>query len=250
MTRYLKVLGLALVASLALSAIAASAASGASALFTANVAAGETAKIHGEQSVETGDIDKVASISLQCMTVTFTGAAITQGPSSTYVKVTPTYDNCHAIVPVIGTKTVTVTVNSCTYTFNATKNTNSAAAPAPTPGVATAFSADVHITCNAGDGIEIHIYNTAAASDAGKTVFCTYKIDPQTVANQIQLTNEPGLPTDILAHIHENVSTTVIAGGSGGSLCGSGTVNTVYEGTDTLTATNEAGTVSVNTSVS
>ena len=249
MTRNLKALGLALVASLALSAMVASAASGSAAVFTTGVGAGETAKIHGGQSVVTGDIDTINGLAISCMTATLTGNAISAGPSSTYIKVTPTYDDCHTTVPFLGTRTVTVTPNSCTYTFNATKNTNSSAT-GPTPGVATAFSADLHITCIPGDGIEIHIYNTAGTDDAGVTVFCTYKIDPQTIENQTQLTNEGGSPTDILAHVHANVSTTVIAGGSGGGLCGNGTLTSVTKGTDRLTATNAAGTTSVNTSVS
>jgi hypothetical protein len=248
MTRNLKVLGLALVASLALSAMVASAASGSAALFTSSVGATETAKIHGEQ-VGT-DTFTVNGIPLTCATAPVTGEAKTTGSSSTYVEVTPVYGTCHAIVPFIGTRTATVTMNSCRYTFNATKNTNSSST-GPTPNVATPFSADLHITCaNAGDGIEVHVYNTANASDAGSTVFCTYKIDPQTVLNQIQLTNEApaGGVTDILAHVHANVSTTFISG-SGGFTCGSGTITSVYKGTDTLTATNAAG-ASVNSSVS
>jgi len=142
-------------------------------------------------------------------------------------------------------------MNSCYYTFNATKNTNSSASGA-TPNIATAFSADLHIKCDtAGDGIEIHVYNTSNHIDPPATVFCTYKVDPQTIENQIQLTNEPavgGGVSDILAHVHAKVATTFISG-SGGFTCGSGTVTAVYKGTDTLTSTNAAG-ASVNSSVS
>jgi len=83
MTRNLKALGLALVASLALSAMVASAASGSAALFTSSVAAGETAKIHGDQLAGTNDTFTVNGIPLTCETVPVTGNAITAGPSST-----------------------------------------------------------------------------------------------------------------------------------------------------------------------
>ena len=248
MTRNLKVLGLALVASLALSAVVASAAFGEAALFTSGVLSTETTKLHGGQAAGTTDTFTVNGIPMTCATTTFSGVGITKGTSSTYVKVTPTYATCHAIVPFIGTRTVTVTMNSCYYTFNATKGTSSSST-GPTPNIATPFSVDLHITCtNAGDGIEIHVYETSSPNDGGATVFCTYKIDPQTILNQIQLTNEAGSPTDVLSHIHASVSTTFISG-SGGFTCGSGTMTATYKGTDTSTATSEAG-VSVNSSVS
>jgi len=243
MTRNLKVLGLALVAAFALSAMTASAASAAPALFTANSHVGN-AKIHGGQ-IGTDTFTIGALSPLTCATATVSGEGVTAGTSSTYVKLAPTYDTCHIVAPLVGTRTATVNVEGCTYTVNATKNTTSAPSPGPTPGVATPFSADLQITCPENQSIKIHIYNTANHNHSPAAVLCTFDVGPQTINNQIQLTNT--VTHDVEAHIHANVAlTSTITGG----ICGA-TVNptSIYKGVDTLTATNSEG-ASVGSTVS
>lgn len=229
MTRNLKALGLALVAALALGAMTASGASASPALFTANVPAGQTASIDGSQvGVNTFTLNGLA---LTCATATANGKAITAGTSSTYVTLTPAFGTCHVVVAGL-TKLVTVTTNGCGYTFNATKNTGG-----------FKFSADLTIECPT-KPIEVHVYN-AAVSEA--TTLCTYDIGHQTVNDKIELTNEAGAPSDVLAHVNVPVTAhnTILS-----ALCGQNTFEpAIYHGTVTLRATDEAGNF-VNASVS
>ena len=235
MTRNLKALGLALVAVFALSAVVASGASASPALFTAEVSAEETAKIHGGQiGTDKFVIGTGANpAELTCATASLVGKALTQGKQSTEVTLEPTYATCHAIVTVLTvkvTRTATVTMNGCAYKFNATKNTAS-----------TPFSADLTIECPEVGGvtktIEIHVYGNAAEPHNG-TVICTYDIGHQTISNQIQLTNDAsGTPDDIVAHVNATVALTNTIPNA---TCTTAT-SSVYTGTDTLTATTEAG---------
>jgi hypothetical protein len=246
MTRNLKALGLAFVAALVLSAVAASGASAATALFTTGAGAAESSLIHGEQGAEGAAIDTFTFEGLPAMTCTtvretgfleHTGVdgveTHTVGNSGPSVTLEPTYETCHVVLAFI-TRTITITMNGCRYTFHATKNT-----PA-------GFFADLHIKCPTGKEIEIHVYNTSNHIDTGAPI-CTYDVPPQTPAKQIELTNKPGTPDDIVKHINVTVKTkATITGG----LCGSKTEpNLTYVGTHTLQATNVAGKF-VNTTVS
>ena len=149
------------------------------------------------------------------------------------------------VVTVFGfpvTRTVTVTTNGCAYKVNATKNTNSAG------GIHTPFSADLSIECpKVGEvtkEIEVHVYSNGAEPHSG-SVTCTYDIPEQTVNNQIQLTNEPGNPDDIVAHV---TATLDITNTMPGGVC-TNAITSEYHGKETLTATN-AEDESVNSTVS
>jgi hypothetical protein len=231
MIRNLKVLGLALAAVFAMSAVAASAASAAPAKFTAGVGAGETATIKGGQ-IGT-DTFHIGIRTYTCATATVEGKALTVGPESTEVTLTPTYGTCHAVIFGI-TRTATVTTNGCAYRFNATKNTGG-----------YPFSADLHIECPPEKQIEIHVYETSNANDAGAKTLCTYDIKPQTVLDAIELTNVGG---NVVADINEaevELHNTILS-----VLCNSSTNPiSVYTGEDKLEAFKEGG-AKVESSVS
>lgn len=223
MTRNLKVLGLALVAAMALSAVVASAASAAAAKFTADtVPAGTTATVKGEQSgVNTFTL--TSGLTLTCAVATAEGPAVTKGPESTEVSLTPKYETCHVVVAGL-TKAVTVTVNGCTYEFNATKNTGG-----------KPFGADLTIKCPAGKQIEIHVYKNKEHVN----VECTYDLGHQLINNQIELTNQVVAGAnndDILAHVNATVTLTNTIKNA---VCGQSDIETaVYAGTFTLKAFN------------
>jgi uncharacterized metal-binding protein len=232
MTRELKALGMALAAALALGAVAASGASAEPAKFTAEVGAGETAKIHGDQ-IGT-NVLTVGGKEMTCATATLTGEALTKGPESTEVTLTPKYETCHTIVTILGfkvTRTATVTMNGCAYVFSATKET-----------AGTPFSADLTIECpttvepHKQHQIEIHVYKNSA-HEHNKEVLCTYDIGHQTIKDAIELTNTP--EHDIVAHINAAVATTNTIQNA---TCGNEANPTwILTGEDTLTATGEAG---------
>jgi hypothetical protein len=245
MIRNLKTLGLALVAVFAMSAVASSMASAKdlgshAGLFTAGVAAGVQAKIDSEQIAAGGDTFQLveSGLKLTCGTVSAQGTAITAGPSSTYVKLTPTYHNCHVVVAGL-TKTVTVTHNECQYTFNATTTTTES-----TPsGLSFDRTVDLHITCPANKHIEIHVYKEKAAE---LNTECTYTITPQTILN-IPVTNIIGSPNDVVADINSQVQ---VENDILNAVCGQKANTTAtYVGQDTIRATDGAGNF-VNASVS
>ena len=219
MMRNLKVLGLALVASFALSAVVASAASAETGHFTVQgVGAGETAGASGTQ-VGTNTFT-VNGLALQCTTATATGNALSTGPEPSTVTLVPTYSGCKVVIAGL-TKLVTVTTNGCAYVFTATKNTN-----------AVPFSADLTVECEgAKKQIEIHVYSTASSE---ATTTCTYDVTPhQTITGLIQLTNEPAAtPDDILAHINVSLP---IHNTIKNAVCGQNDIETSnYHGTFTI----------------
>jgi hypothetical protein len=218
MIRNLKVLGLALAAVFATSAVAASAASAAPAKFTAGVGAGETAEIKGGQIG--ADTFHIGVRTYTCATATVQGEALTVGPESTEVTLTPTYGTCHTVILGV-TRTLTVTTNGCAYRFNATKNTGG-----------HAFSTDLHIECPAGKKIEIHVYDTHNAN-----TLCTYDIEPQTILDAVELTNVGGNVvadiTEAEVELHNTIPNV---------LCNSSTNPVlIYTGEDQVEAFGEAG---------
>ncbi len=194
MTLKAKLLGATISGLLALGAVGAPAASAEPALFTAEVGGGETAGVHGGQTLAFGNTFTIGGTPFSCEVANVSGSASTAGPSSTIARLAPQYSNCHMIVGGFLTLPITVTVNGCEYTFNATKNTTD------TEGNLTPFSADLTIDCPTGKQIEIHVYTSKAKHEADESL-CTFDIGPQTVNNHIQLTNEAGAPNDILAHV-------------------------------------------------
>lgn len=234
MTRKLRILGPALLAVLALGALTASAASAESGVFTANIAAAETAEIHGEQ-IGTDDIT-INGRALTCITIKETGKAEATGPISTYVEVTPEYNTCHVIIFGFVTRTVTVLMNGCTFTYHGKKNTT------------FTFSANLTIKCPTGKQIEVEVLNTDEHNDEKAATLCLYTITHQTINNQIELTNDKtNNPDDILAHFNMAISThNKIKNGT----CGENdTEPAVIKGTHTFRATNALSQY-VNTTVS
>jgi hypothetical protein len=243
MTRIMKTLGLTLVAVFAMSAVASSMASAKdlgshAGLFTANVGAGVQAKIDAEQITLSGDTFQFANgLKITCVT-NAKGTAVTAGPSSTYIKLTPIYEKCHVVIAGL-TKTVTYTENECQYTFNATTTTTE-----NTPsGFSFNRTADLQITCPAGKHMEFHVYKE---KEAELSTECTYTIKEQTVAN-IPLTNIVGPPNDIVADVNSVIQ---VQNDILNFVCGQQAATTaVYAGQDTIRATDGAGNF-VNASVS
>jgi hypothetical protein len=202
MTRIMKTLGLALVAVFAMSAVASSASAkdlgSHAALFTAGVAAGVQAKIDSEQIAVGGNTFTLTSgLKFTCATVKAQGVAVTAGPSSTYVKVTPIYEGCHVVVAGL-TKTATITHNECQYTYNLTTTTTE-----NTPaGLSFDRTADLTITCPANKHIEIHLYKEKSAE---LNTECTFTVKEQTI-NHIPLTNVVGTPNDIVAKTNLSIA--------------------------------------------
>ena len=147
MTRYLKVLGLAVVAVFAMSAMAASAAS-ASYWFKSDAAAGKKTTLKGEQ-VGSGDTLTTTAGVVKCTGATYTGSAL--GSTQTSVTLHPVYTGCTAFG--FGAE---VTTTGCNYVFDVT---------------ATNFSATTTIECEAGKEIIV------VAKLAGVTK-CTVNIKP------------------------------------------------------------------------
>jgi hypothetical protein len=248
MIRNLKTLGLALVAVFAMSAVVASAASAKhlgqhASLFTTNAAAGEQAGVDIEQ-IGTNQFQLTGLPPLTCTSVKLHGKAITPGPSSTYITVTPTFETCHIVLAGL-TKGVTVTHNECNFTFNATTTTTE-----NTPsGLTFDRTASVTIECPVGKQIQIHVYSTA--NPPHSQVICTYDVGPQGPLQGIELTNKVNTPTavnDVEAHIKV---TTAVQNTIKSAVCGQNeNTSAVYEGTATIRATNAAGSAFIDASVS
>jgi hypothetical protein len=248
MIRNLKTLGLALTAVFAMSAVVASVASAKdlgqhASLFTANVAGGEQAGIDIEQ-IGTNQFTLAGLPPFTCTTVKMHGKAITPGPSSTYITVTPTFENCHIVLAGL-TKAVTITHNECNFTFNATTTTTES-----TPsGLSFDRTASLTIECPVGKQIQIHVYGTA--NPPHNQVTCTYDVPAQGPIQGFELTNKVNTPTsvnDIEAHIN---FTTAITNTTKSAVCGQNeNTSMVYAGTATIRATNAAGSAFVDASVS
>jgi|SRR5215207_4083323 len=205
MIRNLKALGLALVAVLAMSAFAASA-SQAKNLTT------ETGKYPATITAGQKTLHEftVSGRVVTCATASFTG---TLSAASKELTVAPTYTTCHTVV--FGeTWPVTVTTNGCHYLLTNTPENQ------------------IHLTCAAGQGIEIHIYTSHANHTAGTSV-CTYKVDPQTISTGVSYENTAtGSPGGKGAVDIKAAASPIVTTRTGGSelLCGPATQNATYTG--------------------
>jgi hypothetical protein len=171
MTRNLKVLGLAVMAVLAMSVMAATAAQAKT--FTASAG---VYPVTGESSIVTPNIFTVeGGREVTCEKTVF---HTTLPAASEQLTVTPTYSECHA--KILGNKLdATVTFNKCDYLFT-------------TSGL-------VHLECpNVGEDVEIHIYAGFKVPHEAATQICKYTIKPQTV-NSVDYTNQSsGTTEDVL----------------------------------------------------
>lgn len=238
MSRYLPILGI-LAAVAALTALSPSS-GGALAeetvqgYFVAEVESAETADIDGDQlGPHTFAVGALPP--LICAVAKYTGGATTPGPASTNVTISPTYEQCHTIHPIFGTRTVTVTMNGCTFDIEATATV--------TEGGVEHFLGDPDIKCPVGKQIELHVFNTANPNDVGAGSLCTYDIAPQTDLTGVTFTNQHNEPTavdDVIAEFNVASVDVIRTGGTEG-ICGPVSQTAVYQGQTTLRATTDAG---------
>ena len=223
MNRNLKVLGLALVAALAMSALAASAAPAAHTAFITAGSAGAPAHIDGKQIGQ--QVFNRTGREVTCEIANF-GESSTVPGSATSLTLKPEYKNCHA--KVLGnTLPATVTMNGCDYNFTLTKDTSP-----------TKYTVGItHIECTTPNEIQVHVY-TSHENHTNNVNACTYNIPEQTITGGIELTNIAGgggTADDVEAHIDitgqidsvRTAGTTLLCGAvndAAGSLTGKATL--------------------------
>jgi len=139
MSLKLKVLGLGLLAVVAMSAVAVMNASArTSGHFTSDSPNGNTTLVGSETVTHSTELTSHGiEGGIVCDEVAYHGTIA--GNTSTHITIIPTYNKCHTTGETPGT--VTVTMNGCSYTF--------------TPG----SNGTVHLDCPVGKAIEIHHHN-------------------------------------------------------------------------------------------
>ncbi len=167
MKRNLKVLGVALVAVLAMSAIAASASMASTprvttAEYPSTIEASQTGTVN-ELTLEGG---RKVTCEIAKYTSEYTKA---QSEAATWsVEFTPVYENCTATI--LGNVTdATVTVNGCKITANSETTVST-----------TEQEGKGNVNCPGSAKIEIHVWQTHAKHLANETALCTYLIGHQT----------------------------------------------------------------------
>jgi hypothetical protein len=223
MTRNLKVLGLALVAALAVGAVGASAALGnANYWFLSDASAGATTTFKGEQVVANGDRFVIDGGTFKCEATHYTGTQV--GPTVSTITLSATYSGCK-----FGPIPITINMGNCHYLIHTDTNGDT------TNGQ---FDTITTITCTSGD-------ITITASSAGTTK-CITHIPAQNLGTGLVATNgtTPGGIKDITGHIDFSTITYTQTGGTGLGACANfgstETHNGVYEGEATHTGFNEA----------
>lgn len=214
MIRKVKMLGLATVAVLALSAMVASAAQAATASLNA---ASYPASLSGAQVGVNKFIIANGVRTVTCKTATFSG---TISAAADPVTLTPAYSECHAAPNELP---ATVTMNGCDYSLSA--NTTGAA-----------LTAD--LVCPTGKDVEIHLYENATKHKEGSAL-CDYTVQAQTNLPAGTYSNGAGTVT---ANLKANPKTTVTKGSK--ILCGAaigGTVSAILEGTVDLSGKTDQG---------
>jgi hypothetical protein len=223
MTRNLKVLGLALVAALAVGAVGASAVSANKNFsFQADAAAGKTTAIVGEQVVPNGDRFVVDTGTARCEKTHYTGQQV--GPEVTTMTLTAAYSGCK-----VGAFESTVNMGNCHYLIHTNTNGNT------TNGE---FDTTTTIVCTSGD-ITITV-------SSGATTKCIIHIPAQNLGTGLVATNATtGGIKDVTGHIDFSTITYTQTGGTGLGACpnlgSTETHNGLYEGEATNTGFNEAG---------
>jgi hypothetical protein len=224
MTRNLKVLGLALVAALAVGAVGASAALGnASYWLQTDASVGKTTTIVGEQTVENGDRFVGDGGTVRCKATHYTGQQV--GPTVTTMTLSATYSGCK-----FGSFDATVNGGNCDFLIHTDTNGNT------TNG---SFQSITTITCTSGD-ITINVTSVG-------TTKCVLHIPAQNLGTSVVMTNGTkgtGI-TDVTGHINFTTITYTQTGGTGLGACANlgstETHNGLYEGVATQTGFNEAG---------
>jgi hypothetical protein len=220
MIRNLKMLGLAAVAVLSMSAMLASAAQAEKGTLTAE--SYPTILTGTQTGALTSFVVAGGVRSVHCTNANL-DATIT-GPT-TSVTVTPTYSGCTALP---GNLPVTVIMNKCHYTLELTKP-GSTGHPAGT-GAATVTI----VNCEAGKTIEVNIYETAAKHTA-KTPLCAYTVAAQGPLAAGTYHNNAGPPKDITSTLEvkpvtvNKIGPAILCGAAAGA-----NVATTLKGTYTI----------------
>lgn len=219
MLRNLKVLGLAIVAVLAMSAVVAQAASAAE--FTAE---NYTASLSGEQVGE--HVFTVEGNTVKCPTAVFSGSLA--AASSEVTNVSAKYGNEEAKCTAFGFLSATVKMNGCTYNFKVNSGsednfTGTAALKCPTGAKVTIVAG----TCEATVGEK---------TTGGATV--NQEVGP---INYVNMTNTPTSKNDVTVNpAATNVVADKTKDGIGCPFNGTGEVtNASYSGTTTVTGSKE-----------
>jgi hypothetical protein len=219
MIRNLKAFGLAVVAMAALGSLVAP---GAQAAPTFDTNAGAGVEWHPTGTEINGDHTYTLPLgTLSCEESHFDPTK-TYKDSVTTVRVTPTYNKCHATTPA-GTFPVTVTHNGCEFEFHAEEKET-----------ATTYKGSAALECPVGiKGIEIHVFNDVNHQN----LRCTFTVKPQIINGNILTHNEA---TDVV--LTANTVETAVEKTSGTLLqCGGSTPTAIYHGDATVTATNNLG---------
>ncbi len=219
MTRKLKVLGLALIAVLAMSSVAASAASAQN--FTASA---YPATVTGSQST-THQFVIGGNRTLTCDVATF---ALTLTASSPTATVTPKYGStetaCHVIL-LENTFDATVDMKGCDFLFTEP----------------VGLAGKVHVKCPAGSGpITITVYNGHKVTHNVANEICRYTIVEQSPGGGLTYTNNTPVAGQITAHANVTGVNVVRAFGTLAA-CGAAAQTAVYTGSTVLKAVDKEG---------
>jgi hypothetical protein len=224
MTRNLKLLGLALAATLVLGSTSASSASAYQPTFTLT---GEftSAKLVGTMIAS----PKFHQFTFGENVVECTKAKIEgKMPEKAMVEISlaQIYESCTAKVNGIGENLpATVTTNGCTYGYLAFPGA---------PGE-DEYAAKLHIECPAGKAIEVHVFKNATEHNNNKPS-CTYRIVSQTLEENAKIINDT-TPKDVTL----NTSSPFVAEGKGpNGNCTAKEVKSIYHSTTTVVAKSTA----------
>ncbi len=168
MTRNIKILGLALVAMLAVGTVMAS---GASALKPHLTVESYPATLTGEQTGAHNVFTLEGGRKTTCESVKYSGTYTeTQAKGESGSVVTPEYINCTTTILGNPTKS-TVTLNGCRYNFTANTFVSET----------EATGTEELVECPEGKKAESHVWLTSAKHLANEAALCTYAIGSQTV---------------------------------------------------------------------
>jgi hypothetical protein len=231
MTRNVKAFGLALVASLAMSAMVASAAQAESFWFTSEVA---STTLTGSQKAAFFDKFKTDSGTVTCEKITYTGSQT--GTTASTITIIPKYEECE-----VGGVSLIIDMNGCDYVF--TQHTKVET---------TKYTVTTKIECpTTAGGVTDEIKITIVPP--GGTRKCTINIPEQTIATGTTLTNGTNGATgkaDLTADISINSAFAATGGitysetagtGTGACTTKNDTANGTYIGEATINGENAAG---------
>jgi hypothetical protein len=203
MKRKIKALGIAVGATLVLSAALASAAQAETGLLTAQpfpaIVTGE------QQGGPSFDIGEQPIRNVQCTKANLNSTLF--GPTDP-ATLTPTYENCRSEP---GFTPVTVTMNGCDYQVGFSR-------PGTTGQPATTGLMQARISCPEGQQIEIHVYENAARH-AENVSMCTYDIGRQGFVPAGVYHNRAFGISDVDATIQAKFTARSTIG-AGGGICG------------------------------